>query len=741
MTTSHTTESHWTVANDLLSLSLSPAAKGGLETLIDHRTGRNLIAAPPGPLYRLTLTRAGEEPIELTSMQADSVEARTDSASASQTLTLDYGPHGAHDIRVRCSVRLEAGSPLTRWRIAVRNRTSYGVRAIGYPVALAPAALGDSGDDDVFAWGFMGGNLIRRPGENLARYPGMDVFRSQHPGIMSVQMQAYYDDTAGLYMATYDAGGNVKAFNIARRGDAFDMTIEHNFDERPGLDFDLPYDTVLGVFHGDWYAAADLYKEWAVQQHWCSRKTTERDDIPAWLKEPRPVLFVGQNGDHERLRATLWAPPSEYPFWRHYPASRAVPLVRGYAERFGTPVVTFIEGWEKIGGPGGPVDIFPPAEGEESFKSAMAECARDGNHAALYLAGFQWCYKRSMRGYDGRERFEREGQPLAVLNPAGEIDHLAFWNNQKEYANLCVGSAATRELYRDNLMNLMDLGGVALQIDQQIGLYTEPCYSQAHGHPPGFGPWMHAAMLNFIREARQACKARNPEATLSYEVPCEVWIQEVDLHMHRPYHIRPYRLEAIPLFDYLYHEYALTFGGDTMLGLAHPEVELIKHALIGTLGVQNLINIGQPEWHFERLPDFPGLALMRSICQAQRTFARPFLVLGRMLKPAELAVAREAIDLWRPIWMSNEAEARQLGARDIPAVWHSAWEAPDGTLGYVLINWTGTAQPVRLSLARPGGELALVSAEGRTPLPRAGASGQASLTVPPRSAVLVEQKL
>jgi hypothetical protein len=252
---------------------------------------------------------------------------------------------------------------------------------------------------------------------------------------------------------------------------------------------------------------------------------------------------------------------------------------------------------------------------------------------------------------------------------------------------------------------------------------------------------MHAEMLALVRQARSACKRRNPEATFSYEVPCEVWIQEVDLHMHRPYHIRPYRLDAIPLFDYLYHEYALTFGGDTMLGLAHPETELIKHALVAACGTQNLINVGQAEWHLEHLPDFPGLALMNSICRAQREFARPYLVLGRMLKPVPIEVARLSVDVWRPVWMTDEAEARQLGAREVPLVWHSVWEAPEGDIGYVLVNWTGAPQPVGLKLVEQGGDLTIVSADSRAlVLPEAVDGGWIRLVVPPRGVALVEQR-
>ena len=48
-------------------------------------------------------------------------------------------------------------------------------------------------------------------------------------------------------------------------------------------DLAVDYDIVTGVFHGDWYDAADLYKAWATKQWWCQKKLWDRD-IAAWMR-------------------------------------------------------------------------------------------------------------------------------------------------------------------------------------------------------------------------------------------------------------------------------------------------------------------------------------------------------------------------------------------------------------------------------------------------------------------------
>jgi len=714
------------LGNSRLEIALSGEAKGGLRALVDKATGRNFIAAAPRPLYRLVLAERFGEPVEVTSLDAESVTVESASSPQEQTLTLRYGPHAGLDLRVTCRVSLAADSALSRWRIAIENKTQYGVRAIQYPLVFCPAVLGESDEDDCYVRGIWGGAIMQRPNTRTLgpRQPTKDWYPNrQYPGIVAAQMQLYYDATAGLYMATYDDAGCTKQFNIYREGDDFDLSIEHNFDERPGLDFELPYDTVLGVFHGDWYDAADIYKEWARRQHWCSTKLVARDDIPAWMKEPRPAMMIISQGDVTRARGILFYPPAEYPIGRVYPARKAVALVRRYAEIFDTPVLVWMEGWEKIGAPGGPAEIFPPREGEESYKAAMAEFARDGTPVLMYLAGFHWTYKRPMTGYDDWPAFEREGRPMAAVNEQGELNISTpgtrpYGAGQKYFVPLCVGSQQTQDLFHRNFLKMMDLGAVATQLDQQVGFYADVCYSDQHDHAPGYGPWMVRKTLEFIRRVRSAIKQRNRDATLSVEVPCEAWIQEIDFPLDRPY-----MGGTIPLFQYLYHEYQMAWGGDIAMGVSHVESSLMKHATILVRGVRNVVTIQEPDYDFEVDPSYPVFTLLRNIFAAQRTFARDYVVFGEMQRPARLEVGCVTVDVYR-----------SADTVEVPKVLHSTWRSQAGKIGTVLVNWTGAAEEV--TLAQPG-PATIVTASGATPAsPRAG---KLTFTVPPRSVALVEE--
>lgn len=723
----------WTLANNRMRIILSEKTKGGLSAFTDLKSQRNFIAKEL-PLYRLFLVQKGQDTVEVSSLDAVSVKVDRASAGQSETLTLSFGRHRSLDITVVCSVLLEADSCLSKWRIAVKNNTSYGIRAIRYPVIESPRVLGDSAKDDYFISGASGGMKWAEPAEasplaydivNLGSFKPM-----QYPGGAALQLQAYYDGTAGLYMATHDAGINVKHFGLTRMKDGLDLSIEHNYDERPGQSFDLPYDTVLGVFHGDWYAAADLYKEWASKQYWCAKKVSERDDLPAWVKEPRPVLEFECRADYQRVHGWVPFPPSDYPNGRFWPAKKVVPLSRKYASLFGSPVTVWYNGWEKFGNPGGPVDTMPPLEGAESLKAAMDELSDDGSIPYMAVWGNHWHYKRSAAGYNGWQRFEQEGAPLAVLSERGEI--AKYGGSEFTYVNLCQGSEKTQRLFVDYFMQLMNLGAIALEFD--LGAWPSACYSEEHDHSAGYGPWMGQRTTEFFRKIRQAVKKRNPQAALSVEGVAEAWIQDLDIMLDRPYFPG-----FIPLFTYVYHEYMPLLGGDGRYGVSHPEEQLMLHSANFVYGHLKFVSVGDNAYDFEVDPNYPIFTLLRNLNQATRAYARKYLVFGRMLEPTQLQCSTVKADGHIPL-IKPLLDLPDPPIVEVPRVMHSVWSSLDNSTGYVLVNWSGEPEQVTLSLIGKEGKVTVTTAtETRSIAEYQVKTGQITASVPARSVVLVEQ--
>jgi hypothetical protein len=180
-----------------------------------------------------------------------------------------------------------------------------------------------------------------------------------------------------------------------------------------------------------------------------------------------------------------------------------------------------------------------------------------------------------------------------------------------------------------------------------------------------------------------------------------------------------------------------------MMGPAHVDVSVMKHALCCVEGLQSMVSIGEADYDISVTEvEHPVIDMLRSISRAQRTFAREYLVFGRMRPPTTLHAGRITVDEWPFI------QQPILHTLEVPLVFHSVWECAAGRTGYVLANWTGVVQDTVLELApepargpsHSGGIVELVSADGRVAVPSAEVrEGRVRVAVPPRSVLLVEQ--
>jgi hypothetical protein len=339
--------------------------------------------------------------------------------------------------------------------------------------------------------------------------------------------------------------------------------------------------------------------------------------------------------------------------------------------------------------------------------------------------GNHWILKRRGAGYDGSERFEREGAPLAALDQHGQIPKSG--TAEYTFATLCNGSEKAQELFINYFGQIMDLGAIALELDHQA--WPSECYSDQHGHAAGYSPWMAQRTTEFLRKIRGSVKQRNAAGAFSFEGALEPWLQDVDFMLYRPY-----MPGLIPLFTYIYHEYITLMGGDGPYGISHPEEQLIQHATNFVYGHTTFVMVGLNDFDFEVNPDYPIFTLLRNICQAQRTYAREYVVFGRMLKPTKLTTSMIAAAPWYT-WEEPDPPLTV----QVPKVMHSVWESR-GKIGYVLANWSGQPENVKLSLIKKQGKVSRISGADKSSVPEDRvATGEIELTVPARGIVVVEQ--
>jgi len=721
-----------------LQIKLDSGIGYGITSIRDSANGRDFISSEAKlPLYRITLSRADGSAFDITSATAHSVSARQ--TASGTTLVFE---HTQEHLKITCTLRAGSASPRVLWRIAIRNTGVFGVRSLFYPQWAAPLRLTPTGQNHLL-YPFLDGQEFIDPGEHM---PVGRAHRTIYPGQAALQLMAYHDGASGLLEMTQDGNGWLKHFRVARINGALDLSIEHNPNETPGKDIDLPYETVLEMFRGTWQDAADIYSEWALQQKW-AKKIADRN-LPRYLADGLPIVTFAMRGDPYSAEWSMYFPPSNRLFNPDFHPSRIPALEARYAEFFDSSVITNPFGWEHIA-PWIAGDYFPPYGGESLWAATAQALRKAGSPLFMLLSGSRWGVNMDDVGYHERDRFLKEIAPRAAAYDSNghPTEEDPPWAGSVQ---LCIGTPFAREHIVDAFTGCVQRGASIVQYDQNHGGMAFVCYNRQHPHPPGYGRWMVDETEKVFHDVRTECRRINPEFALGVEEPCEYFIPYWEIYMGRPYNFFGTGSDpssnrvAVPLFIYVYHQYLLGYGGSNEMDIAHPYAEAIKVARKFTNGTLLDIDPGKPAYRLDAIPSpTDELRLARSCSRALRTYCRTYLIAGKMMRDPEIRDRKvESIRMWRD--PKDNRRVYDLPSVDVPLVLESTWEA-NAKIGYVFANWQTSSQTVTFAPRTYGPKSAsygifVWSDEGRRTIQEHGnLPRELSVQVPALSAILVEQ--
>ena len=505
----------------------------------------------PQRLFSLTVSRQAEppgEPITVGSWDARAFSMSRVSASAA---TLTYADFSNGVERAVCTVSADPDGLDLRWRIEVVMRDGWVLENVSYPQITLAASLGAAADDDAMVVGASKGGVTRKPG-SLKK--GQILAISQ-PGSMSAQFGCYYDARAGFYTAAYDDKGYPKSLIVTRT----DAGVEFTWS-RPcfatGADSQA-YDVAVSTFTGpagapaDWRDAADRYRAWAWTRHWCAKTLTQRDDLPAWLKDAPAMVRFGRNwlSDPDGIERWLTG------FWqKHFPKA---------------PLITAYWGWEKLGSWVTP-DYFPVYPSDEQFTRLVARTRALGCHAFPWPSGYHWTLTYVKRDdgsfeWDDRARFDTLARKHAVHNRDGQMYlRTPGWLRGGNTACLCGGDPWTRRWWNEDICApLARRGCEMIQVDQVVGANWPACYADWHGHPRGRGRWMTEAFTEQLTGMREAMRKIEPDAVVCIEEPNEWFNHLMGLQDYRNCERKG---EWASVFNYIYHEYLPPFQSNPRRG-------------------------------------------------------------------------------------------------------------------------------------------------------------------------------
>lgn len=663
-------------------------------------------------------------------------------------------------VEIILRVELAAGQPMAFFWPRVENGGNLSVRGLTFPNIAALATLGETSRDDVLVHAFTRGMKFLDPAHSLdlqhnplelASYP-------QAYNGMTHQLVDYYEPgRGGFFFACFDPHSTEKTLEMPAKDGRLAMAWTfRSWDATEGasLDFDFPF--VIGAnLTGDWYGAADLYREWAESAPWCrdagrlaDRPETQR---ARWLLEDVGLATFGTSASRDQ---SAW--------------------FRAYHDILDGPVFHVL-GHDTLaaqGRAGDPRDIeyeLHPAN-RRAFEST-------GDPFAVFLADLKTSFLLPEIAHEvGRTtlsivpRATPEGCPTVEL---WQLIHAAR------------GASAVGEFGADSFY--CDASGPNRNLS---------CFSEEHPHPVGRGRWMNEGFRDLYANTRRAmseeCGTYTP---LGVELMHEGLIDRFDYYQarngggfmggleggfYRGLQLRGLA-ESVPVFSYIYHEYApVALDG---CGKATEKIGDIFYwmaarvALAG--GIFELNNeFAPPErfpgmdcvgiLHYRLAREFDWVpmgargndafderkgAFLREIAAARTGYGKDFLAYGRMQPPLEFE--RETIELdyvygnnidWggKPN-TTNFADVR--GKYRVDRVQHTAWSF-ENRLGFFFVN-LGEEQlllEVKLDLERywPGrdvdmdaAQITVVSAGMRFGM-NVTSDGTMSLPLPSRGVVLIE---
>lgn len=612
---------------------------------------------------------------------------------------------------IKATIKLEENNPLSSWHIAVKGLEGKILTKVTFPKISGLEAS----DDDRLASPRWMGELLQNPKAYLASMKkGSRQFKWTYPGHLSMQFISLYNEERGFYASCNDAEIYGKDFSVSL--DSL-HTMVYQMDNFPEANlseniYDLTYKAIVGPFSGDWLTAAELYREWGVRQSWATNSRLKSGLTPEWLRNT--ALWVWNRGRSEEV------------------LKPAVDL----KERLGLPVNVLWHWWH-----GGSYDdtfpeYLPPRDGEDAFANNVKWSQEKGIHSLVYMNQLQWG--------PSTESWKTENASLhTVKDSKGNMNtHVYNIFTGKALTNMCIATDFWRNKYAslsDSVINFYGLDGIYM--DQAC--ISRICYDPTHGHPLGGGNYWVPNSGKLTEQIRE--KVRNDkEIALSGEGSGEAWMPYLDvflaLQVSRERYAGVQGWEPIPLFQAVYHQYAISYGNyssllnppyDEMwpdehrpddalqpLDTAFNKQFLMEQARSFAWGMQPMISNYKPSLVSERKEELDYLLTLAKV----RNNSLKYLLHGKYIRSPDIDVPEEELQISKLSIYAGQKDKVTTFHKVFPTVYSSSWVSDDKTLGIALASIQDKAYTVNMNFKSAdygladSGKIYIVDAENRNQL-------------------------
>lgn len=652
--------------------------------------------------------------IDLPGMEKVDVSAATDFSYErpdEQRLVLKWksfkGPlHG--EFAVTAYVTLEEHKPLSLWKIELDGTEGKKISKVTFPKITG---IQDLGDERLAVPDWMG-VLLEQPRAQLAAMKNNKRMTWTYPGHMSMQFLALYNpERTGFYASCNDTLSYNKEFSLSL--DTSDNLV-YQIDNFPPLDASLTsyitaYEAIVGSFKGDWVTAAAQYRDWASEQSWSKQSRLKNNLVPQWLKE-----------------TAVWV-------WNRGESSNVLLPAVDLKNRLGLPVSVLWHWWHNESYDDSFPEYFPPREGAESFIRQVKQAQAHDVRSIIYMNQIKWGPSTASWETEHAARY-------AIKDIEGkEMSHVYNIFTQKALTNMCVATT----FWKDKYASLVDSGVNSYFVN---GVYMDQacqsrrCYDPTHHHAIGGGNYGLDHFSQLTRQIRQGLPKPN-DITFSGEGVGENWLPHLDLFLALQVSKERYaglqRGETIPLFQSVYHQYAITYGNysslltppydekwpeefapsnaETPLSPEFNDQFLMEQARSFAWGMQPMIANYQPFLANERAAEIDYLIKLAQV----RQNGLKYLLYGKFLRAPEMEIPKKNLKISKLSIYAGQKDKVTTFEGQYPAVYTAAWQADDNDVGIALASISEEAFPVQFVLNSAdyqlpaSGDIYVIGANGR----------------------------
>ena len=522
-------------------------------------------------------------------------------------------------------------------------------------------------------------------------YPSEGLY-AMFPAVVQSQFLSYYDDNAGIYIAAEDAKRSVKGIDFGPLEDAIKLQIKlYPGIEKTQKHFELQFNVVIDFFCGDWYDAAELYRNW-FEANLPEDLLPIEDNatLPEWYTDSPLVVTYPVQGIHDMDPSG----PN-----RLFPYNNALPHLDKLGELTGSRIMPVLMHWEGTA-PWAPPYVWPPIGGAEMLADFCNELHSRNYILGVYCSGISNTLQSNINGYNMEKEYnDKQLSRHMCASPTGEIISKTCQAQRKSY-DMCIAEDFTKNVLLAEAQKMVSCGLDYIQIlDQNHGGTPYFCFSDKHSHPAVPGGWMVSHMTDFLKKLK---KTVGDKVLLGCEsAAAESYIPYMNLSDNR-FNLNGYSGKFVPIYSYIYHKYLQNFSGNSVCSqdifdeIRSPESYLLRTAhsfLAGDFMTLVINQDGEIAWawgerDFSYLPDRDAtLEFIKTATAFKRGVGKKYLTLGKMIKPC--SVSSEKVKMYK-----TNAER----FTEYPAVLTTAWKASDGTRAQFFANYCTSTQKISLNL-------------------------------------------